>query len=95
VFQKNLEADFENSKIPADAETVVRTRRSTIAQPRTRPGHSRYRPGPGRSPAVFTNPAIRSFIMAKKGGSKGTSAAVRSAKGKRGNGAQKLKQKKK
>jgi hypothetical protein len=33
--------------------------------------------------------------MAKKGGSKGTSAAVRSAKGKRGNGAQKLKQKKK
>jgi hypothetical protein len=52
-------------------------------------------PGPGRSPAVFTNPAIRSFIMAKKGGSKGTSAAVRSAKDKRGNGAQKLKQKKK
>jgi hypothetical protein len=33
--------------------------------------------------------------MAKKGGSKGTSAAVRSAKDKRGNGAQKLKQKKK
>jgi hypothetical protein len=55
-------------------------------------------PGPGRSLAglaAFTNPATRSFIMAKKGGSKGTSAAVRSAKGKRGNGAQKLKQKKK
>jgi hypothetical protein len=36
----------------------------------------------------------RNHMAKKKGGSAGTAAAVRKAKGKRGNGAQKLKQKK-
>jgi hypothetical protein len=45
--------------------------------------------------ALSMRPAVEVSMSKKKGGASGTSAAVRKTKGKRGNGAQKLKQKKK